>query len=162
MSASTACVTKRVASTGLGNAYGPAGTGLAVLLGPHVGFDEAARALVDGAQADDRTTLQARVPNVELATRRRLESRLAHRRAWATACAIVPESVTENVVVTTAGALDDEDGRIREHARLCDECGDGRLVERADAYEAGAACLRGGSAPRSARSRPRELPESRR
>src|SRR5262245_37135172 len=70
---------------------------------PDVRLHDAAAALVDRAEARDGASLEPRVPDVELAPGRRLECRLAHRRASATACAIVPASATENIATTVPG-----------------------------------------------------------
>src|SRR5688572_12067434 len=75
---------------------------------PHLRLYHAAIALVDGAQPRDRAALDPRVAHVELVPcRARRCGCFAHLpvRAWATACAIVPASVTENVVATTPGRL---------------------------------------------------------
>ena len=106
MNASTACVTKRVASTGVENAYGPACHGRLAAVGPDVGLHDAAVTLVDGAEACDGASVEPGVSDVELAPLRGLKSRLAHRRrASAIACAIVPASATEKVATTVPGRL---------------------------------------------------------
>ena len=130
---------------GLGNAYGPAGTGSPFSSG-HTSASTRQRAPSSTARRRTMERPSRRAyANVELATRGRLESRLAHRRAWATACAIVPESVTEKVLVTTPGRLTTRTAGSGSTPAFATSAATAALVECADAYEAGAACLRGGT-----------------
>src|SRR5262249_4256500 len=81
----------------------PRRRGCVAPVGPDVRLHDAAAAPVGRAEPRSRASLEPRVPDVELAPGRRLECGLAHRRASATACAIVAASATENIATTVPG-----------------------------------------------------------
>ncbi len=108
MSASTACVTNRVASTGLLKVYGPGSSRAVAFLPayrPHLGLDDARVSEVDRPQEGDRLAVDAGMAYVELAAGIRPGISLDHRLTCATACATVSRSVTLRLAPTIPGRL---------------------------------------------------------
>ena len=129
MNASTACVTKRVASTGLGKAYGPAATGVALVPLGHTSASTTQRS--PSSTARSRATeapVESRVADVELAASEGLR-----RPPRSSPC--LGDGLRDRAGIRHgerrrdhAGPLHDDNGWSGENAGLRDEAGHRALV----------------------------------